>query len=48
MRPHDKNALILTNISAKSYAELAAARTEIQQTVKAKFGFELEQEPLEI
>ena len=48
MRPHDKNALILTNVSAKTYADLAAARAEIQQAVKDKFGFEIEQEPLEI
>ena len=48
MRPHDKNALILTNISAKNYADLAAARAEIQRVIKEKFGFEIEQEPLEI
>ena len=48
MRPHDKNALILTNVSAKTYADLAAARAKIQQEVKNKFGFEIEQEPLEI
>ncbi|MDO4872340.1 MAG: UDP-N-acetylmuramate dehydrogenase [bacterium] len=48
MRPHDKNALILTNISAQNYQDLARARAEIQQAVKDKFGFEIEQEPLEI
>lgn len=48
MRPHDKNALILTNISAKSYEDLASTRSEIQKAVKDKFGFEIEQEPLEI
>lgn len=48
MRPHDKNALILTNISAKSYADLAAARAEIIKAVREKFGFEIEQEPLEV
>ena len=48
MRPHDKNALILTNVSAKTYADLASARAKIQQVVKDKFGFEIEQEPLEI
>lgn len=48
MRPHNKNALILTNISARSYEDLAFARAEIQRTVKEKFGFEIEQEPLEI
>lgn len=48
MRPHPKNALILTNISAKNYADLAAARAEIQAKVQQKFGVHIEQEPLEI
>ena len=48
MRPHSGNALVLTNISAKNYADLAAARTEIQQKVFEKFGIKIEQEPLEI
>lgn len=44
----DKAALILINESAKSYADLAAARKEIVETVKEKFGFQLEQEPVEL
>lgn len=48
MRVSDKAALILINESAKNYADLAAARAEIQAIVKAKFGFSLEQEPVEI
>lgn len=47
-RISNKAALILINESAKSYAELAAARSEIINTVKDKFGFMLEQEPVEI
>lgn len=48
MRPHDKNALILTNISARSYSDLDLARAEIRQAVQDKFGFEIDQEPLEL
>ncbi|MDR1033048.1 MAG: UDP-N-acetylmuramate dehydrogenase [Candidatus Nomurabacteria bacterium] len=48
MRVNDKSALILVNESAHSYADLAAARQEIVDAVKAKFDFVLEQEPLEI
>lgn len=48
MRPHPGNALVLTNISAKSYQDLADARAKIQQKVFAKFGIKIEQEPLEI
>jgi UDP-N-acetylmuramate dehydrogenase len=44
----DKAALILINDSAKNYADLAAARQEIIDTVRAKFGITLEQEPVEI
>ncbi|MBR5621058.1 UDP-N-acetylmuramate dehydrogenase [Candidatus Saccharibacteria bacterium] len=44
----DKAALILINESAKSYADLEAARAEIRKIVFDKFGFELEQEPVEI
>lgn len=47
-RVSDKAALVLINESAKSYAELALARQEIIDTVREKFGFELEQEPVEI
>jgi UDP-N-acetylmuramate dehydrogenase len=48
MRVSDKAALILINESAKNYADLAAARQEIIDAVKAKFGFTLEQEPVEL
>lgn len=48
MRVHDKNALVLINESATSYADLAAAREEIIQTVYDKFHIKIEQEPLEI
>lgn len=47
-RVSDKAALVLINENAKSYADLAAARTEIIEAVKDKFGFVLEQEPVEI
>ncbi len=48
MKIHDKNALVLINESAKSYADLAAARDEIITAVRDKFRIEIEQEPLEI
>ena len=48
MRVSDKAALVLINESAKSYADLAAARAEIIEIVKDKFGFTLEQEPMEL
>jgi len=48
MRVSDKAALILINESAKSYADLAAARKKIQQAVFEKFGYKIEQEPVEI
>lgn len=48
MRVSDKAALILINESAKSYADLAAARKEIAGIVFEKFGFKIEQEPDEI
>lgn len=48
MRVHDKNCLVLINESAKSYADLAAAREEIQGAVRDKFRIAIEQEPLEI
>ncbi|MDR1197004.1 MAG: UDP-N-acetylmuramate dehydrogenase [Candidatus Nomurabacteria bacterium] len=44
----DRAALILINQSAQSYADLAAARAEIIQTVQQKFGLALEQEPEEL
>ena len=48
MRVSDKAALILINESAKSYDDLAKARTEISDIVYDKFGYRLEQEPVEI
>ncbi len=48
MRIHDKNALVLINESATSYADLAAARQEIIQAVRDMFRIGIEQEPLEI
>lgn len=48
MKVHDKNALVLTNISATDFSCLVAARADIIEAVKAKFDIELIQEPLEI
>lgn len=48
MRVSDKAALILINESAKGYEDLAKARAEIIKTVQDKFGYTLEQEPVEI
>ena len=48
MRVHDKNALVLINESAQSYADLAAARNEIVVAVREQFRISIEQEPLEI
>ena len=48
MRVHDKNALVLINESAQSYADLAAARDEIIGAVRDRFRITIEQEPLEI
>lgn len=48
MRVHDKNALVLINETASSYADLATARDQIIQAVYDKFHILIEQEPLEI
>ena len=48
MKVSDKAALILINESAKSYADIAAAREEIAKIIFEKFGFKIEQEPDEI
>lgn len=48
IKVHDKNALVLINESATSYADLAAAREEIIGAVRDKFRIQIEQEPLEI
>jgi UDP-N-acetylmuramate dehydrogenase len=48
MKVHDKNAVVLINESATSYADLAAARDEIIGAVRDQFRIQIEQEPLEI
>jgi UDP-N-acetylmuramate dehydrogenase len=48
IRIYDKNALVLVNESAASYADLAKARDEIVRQVISKFHIQIEQEPLEI
>ncbi len=48
MRIHEKNALVLINESATSYAQLAAARKEIRVAVQELFQVIIEQEPLEM
>lgn len=48
IRVSDKAALVLINESANSYNDLAAARAEIIAKVYDKFGFWLEQEPVEL
>ncbi len=48
MRINEKAALVLINESAQSYADLAAARAEIRQAVREQFGYDLQQEPVEI
>ena len=48
IKVYPENALVLTNISAKNYDELAKARKMIQDRVFEKFGLKIEQEPLEI
>ncbi len=48
MRVSDKAPLVLINESAKSYDDLKAARSEIVGKIYDKFGYWLEQEPMEI
>ena len=48
MRVSSTAALVLINESATSYQDLARARDEIRNQVHAKFGYWLEQEPVEI
>jgi len=48
MRVSDKAALVLINESAKSYADLAKAREAVIEAVREKFGYTLEQEPMEL
>ncbi len=44
----EKATLVLINESATSHADLAACRQEITQAVYEKFGYQLEQEPVEL
>ena len=48
IRVSSKAPLVLINESAKSFADLAKARSEIINKVYDKFGYWLEQEPIEI
>lgn len=48
IRVSDKAALVLINESAKSFGDLAAVRDFIINTVFNKFGYRLEQEPIEL
>lgn len=48
MRVNPKASLVLINESAGSYANLAKARSEIIGAVYDRFGYWLEQEPMEI
>lgn len=48
IRISDKAALVLINESAKRFSDLAATRDYIITTVFNKFGYRLEQEPIEL
>lgn len=48
IRVNEKNALVLINESATSYAELASARDEIINTIRDTFRIDITQEPLEV
>lgn len=48
MKVSDKAALVLINDSASAYSDLANAKNEIIDTVRKKYGFTLEQEPVVI
>ena len=48
IRVSEKAALVLINDSAKSYADLAKARDAVVNAVYEKFGYKLEQEPMEL
>lgn len=47
-RVSEKAALVLINESSDSYADLAKAQEEITDSVFGKFGYHLQQEPVEI
>ena len=46
MKVSDKAALVLINDSASAYSDLTNAKNEIIDTVRKKYGFTLEQEPV--
>ena len=48
IKVHEGNNLVLINESATSYADLAAAREEIQNAVRDTFRIDIEQEPIEL
>ena len=48
MRVNKKAALVLINESANSYQNLSKAREKIVKIIFEKFGYILEQEPVEI
>ncbi len=48
IRVHDRNALVLINESASSFAELARARDDVAGKVRDQFRIQIEQEPLEL
>ncbi|MDN5835699.1 MAG: UDP-N-acetylmuramate dehydrogenase [bacterium] len=48
MKVHDGNALVLINVGATSYTDLAAARDEVIGAVRDTFRIHIEQEPLEL
>ena len=48
MKVSDKAALVLINENASAYSDLANARKEIVNAIREKYGFILEQEPVEI
>ena len=48
VRVSEKASLILINDSARNYSDLARARERIVWAVEEKFGFRLEQEPVEM
>ncbi|MBO7132070.1 UDP-N-acetylmuramate dehydrogenase [Candidatus Saccharibacteria bacterium] len=48
IRVNEKASLVLINESAKSYNDLAKARSEIVGKIYDKYGYWLEQEPVEI
>lgn len=47
-RVSEKAALVLINESARNYTDLAKARAEIVAAVEQRFGYRIEQEPVEI